>query len=803
MVIDKTNEKYNAPTSEITNWKLINLIEKFSNVSIDKYIKNSKIPYLTRAVVDSYDSIARIATCYTEGNSANNLSTYYNCSSLTLHKNDIVLILSRQSSLSSSVIIAKTGVNQLGQPSIPDNVEITDAMYAEILQSINNLSGSQVVRLSDLGAAGDGVTDDTEIVQSAIDSLPNGGYVVFESGHTYLVGNLDIHTGISLGCLFPYPMSYDFVKYGECILRPSSTATYMINVENSESFLIENLIIEGAQRTVDGVVSLHNPSTDGHGGVIRNVKFDACKFGVTNLYTTIIDKCKFRACEQGVVSMVDSMIRDSYIYSSTSTGVNLGGSSSTTISGCKVEWNNGTGIYTNSHNLIISNNVIDRNGNEGIKIDSADDIIVANNLLKRNGGLLDSSLQTNLKVVNSNNITIQGNITKVDEYDQILTPQYSSWIANNSDISLSGNDLTGGVLSNPYYKSNNIRLNESANIVPPKEGGVVCVSDFGAVGDGVADDTQAIQNALDDATTSNGVLYIPAGIYKLTSELSFSRGKVGVRGDGYRRTILKASHTGTVLSHSRSDGYFSGDIVLQNFQIDGSGTAENGLYVNHINYTSINDVYITNCIKIGYKLLDCQDVTHINFQVANCGDYASYSPAAYLLSSDTTNPLTNSLSFVSCRFEGNKYCGIKIYGIKRCRFVGTKIHGYLDASETTYNMIASSCKDILMNTTQFAENRGITILMKDNNENIVISDSNFPVAQNPSGADAYSIVCDSGSYVINGNVFSASTDSTYVADIYVKSDSCLTGTNYHDILDTNKILKLDGNLLNSSRTFTL
>ena len=44
-------------------------------------------------------------------------------------------------------------------------------------------------------------------------------------------------------------------------------------------------------------------------------------------------------------------------------------------------------------------------------------------------------------------------------------------------------------------------------------------TDFGAVGDGVADDTMAFQyalNALESASSHASVLYIPAGIYKIT-----------------------------------------------------------------------------------------------------------------------------------------------------------------------------------------------------------------------------------------------------------------------------------------------
>src|SRR3989304_6357577 len=47
--------------------------------------------------------------------------------------------------------------------------------------------------------------------------------------------------------------------------------------------------------------------------------------------------------------------------------------------------------------------------------------------------------------------------------------------------------------------------------------------DFGALGDGFADDTAAIQAALTATAASHGFLYIPAGTYKITSTLTLTQ----------------------------------------------------------------------------------------------------------------------------------------------------------------------------------------------------------------------------------------------------------------------------------------
>lgn len=68
----------------------------------------------------------------------------------------------------------------------------------------------------------------------------------------------------------------------------------------------------------------------------------------------------------------------------------------------------------------------------------------------------------------------------------------------------------------------------------------ISVKDFGAVGDGVADDTAAIQSAI-DAMDAYSALYFPAGNYKVTSKITFDppQNNVGFFGDGASATTLR------------------------------------------------------------------------------------------------------------------------------------------------------------------------------------------------------------------------------------------------------------------------
>lgn len=79
------------------------------------------------------------------------------------------------------------------------------------------------------------------------------------------------------------------------------------------------------------------------------------------------------------------------------------------------------------------------------------------------------------------------------------------------------------------------------------DGAAFNVTDFGAVGDGVADDTTAIQGAIDAAMASKGTVFLPAGNYKITASLSITD-EINFQGEGSQQSIitLNTASTSTV-----------------------------------------------------------------------------------------------------------------------------------------------------------------------------------------------------------------------------------------------------------------
>lgn len=100
---------------------------------------------------------------------------------------------------------------------------------------------------------------------------------------------------------------------------------------------------------------------------------------------------------------------------------------------------------------------------------------------------------------------------------------------------------------------------------------IVSVKDFGAVGNGVADDTAAIQACLDAVQTSSalgGTAYLPAGEYKITSTLDLPA-NVSLEGDGQFSIIRVYGCDGINLLASN----VIGPRRVANFWLYGNGAA--------------------------------------------------------------------------------------------------------------------------------------------------------------------------------------------------------------------------------------
>ena len=144
--------------------------------------------------------------------------------------------------------------------------------------------------------------------------------------------------------------------------------------------------------------------------------------------------------------------------------------------------------------------------------------------------------------------------------------------------------------------------------------------DHGAVGDGAADDTAALQAALDAAKATKRALYIPQGRYKITASLTYTvtdatkwAGGVVIFGDGMG-FAQDGSNSGTTIEPTNAVAGPALDVTgIANADNSNKGQI-NGLFVHDIGIRGVSGGTNGDGIRVKY-FTNC---TFLNVAVAYC-----------------------------------------------------------------------------------------------------------------------------------------------------------------------------------------
>jgi hypothetical protein len=197
-------------------------------------------------------------------------------------------------------------------------------------------------------------------------------------------------------------------------------------------------------------------------------------------------------------------------------------------------------------------------------------------------------------------------------------------------------------------------------------------TDFGAVGDGNADDTLAFADAIAAYETSKAAfILVPAGTY-LVDSLEVV-GNVHLTGAGKGRTIIKARTAGNGAGIVRRDpGVTVQQLVIEHLQL---ADFQYGLDLRAINYSEFHDLYIVGCetgIYMGRRnsleSLSMFD-TFVEVRVIDS--------TAFSLDVDTTTAgdLVNQCQFYNCIFDAHRPAPIRFRGNGGNGLAGNAFHG--------------------------------------------------------------------------------------------------------------------------------
>jgi hypothetical protein len=242
------------------------------------------------------------------------------------------------------------------------------------------------------------------------------------------------------------------------------------------------------------------------------------------------------------------------------------------------------------------------------------------------------------------------------------------------------------------------------------------VRDFGAVGDGVTDDTTAIQAAITAAIPRGQTVYVPAGTYKISAALDFSAMKgtnkgLTFRGDGSGNifnptgstaaTIFKNFNTGpAITAYGTIAGATNQPIVslnLTGFQI------QNQQSIGSTNYT-IDADYLANGGIWSDIYIDGNNFAGNGFQVlntANGGHTMMYCIARRLSLGIGHNDGAAITSHVDT--APNSGNGVKI----GCQSVDCGTHFQIGGSNLFNSTTLISCKAV--NTSDIVNSIGLNI----------------------------------------------------------------------------------------------
>jgi hypothetical protein len=187
---------------------------------------------------------------------------------------------------------------------------------------------------------------------------------------------------------------------------------------------------------------------------------------------------------------------------------------------------------------------------------------------------------------------------------------------------------------------------------------IVSVKDFGAVGDGIADDRRAIQTAI-SATYINShdpgtdlsyrkILHFPAGTYNVSGVI-YLPPNIYIQGEGANRSVVVATTTGSsTIFRTRSVNTETGNAYDFLQPLTAASDIVNNVVIDNLGFTYASNVLIYNTTTNTNALLNLDMTT--NSVVKNCEFHGRYLGTGTVI--NPAHPLINPVHHAGIQITG-------------------------------------------------------------------------------------------------------------------------------------------------------
>lgn len=262
-------------------------------------------------------------------------------------------------------------------------------------------------------------------------------------------------------------------------------------------------------------------------------------------------------------------------------------------------------------------------------------------------------------------------VTHLDDADQVV------FVGDNASFvgGFTGTINQLGTFGVPQEEFDELKAESMTQIFNVKTG-------FGAVGDGVADDTAAAQDAINAAKAAGGgVVYFPRGIYLISTALKIPS-NVTLEGAGKRVTFIKNAGIENAIETTTDDRTFY--VRILGLTIDNDNKGQHGVYFFNTNNSVIRDCNIQNCLGDGvrieastvatsrgahYNMIDATDIyTCVNgvmvtgTGVANQNDNTIFGGRIWNCQTSVNFDNTNNSRVIGPALESFSQYGVRIAG---------------------------------------------------------------------------------------------------------------------------------------------